>query len=133
VSLKAAGANVESYYGDFYMKNVERGDLVPDQKTGAIINARRDSWGIDYQRVAKNYKIDGKDIEIVRSSDYNSFRNDIEKYDLVVRGTWGHNMSIFGGNLYDSGLRGRQWGGNPLDYIDKKSMLSSYYYIKMKK
>ncbi len=131
VSLKAAGANVESYYGDFYMKNVERGDLVKDS-SGLIINARNDGWGIDYQRVANNYSIDGNKIEVVRGSDYNSFLNDMSKYDVVVRGTWGHNMSIIGGNLYDTGLGRRDWGGDPSIFIERKN-ISSYYYLRVKK
>ncbi|MBP7583255.1 MAG: hypothetical protein KBA61_04420 [Spirochaetes bacterium] len=132
VSLKVAGANVESYYGDFYMKSVKRDDLIKDS-TGLILNARRDTWGIDYQRVANNYKIDGKAIEVVRGSDFNSFLNDIEKNDVVVRGSWGHNMSIISGNLYDTGLAGRKWGGDPIKFIKDRSFLSSYYYLRLLK
>jgi len=130
VSLKAAGANVESYYGDFYMNSVKRDDLIKDS-TGLLLKARSDTWGIDYQRVANNYTIDGRKIEVVRGSDYNSFLAAIEKKDVVVRGSWGHNMSIFNGNIYDTGLAGRKWGGNPLQYV-KEENISSYYYLKLR-
>jgi len=147
--LKFVGSDVEQYYGNFYLKNVERDYLVKDH-TGLVMDQ-----AVSYQRIVNNYDVDGNKIDVqymgydktadIFKNEYNQnaysgkfTKNEVYKSllqsnqsDIVVRFSNrrgnGHNTSISNDHLYDTGLANRRWRANYKKYIDEDNIRSFYF------
>jgi hypothetical protein len=124
IMLKNSGANVGSF-SEFYADNVNNGlirgsDAFVDQDNQA--------------KIVSQYKIDGSEIELVRTKDYSEYLNNPQGLGIVRYsvGNGGHNMNVYNQNgasyMADTGWSSNT--GKKAEMVVKPKNFMYYMYLR---